>query len=605
MKNIRNILISLAVSLLVVSPVNAYTVKKGDTPFKIWGNNWQENLVKFGISDPKKLPVGLQVEVEGEKMLGISIPTTGALIDTYLATGIQKNDTEMTLANGTTRNGTVLSGYWCFTLDANTPTVEYVCGNVNGTSVTELVRGIDVLDPNISSSTYAYPHRRYATVQSSDYPQLTILSRILNGQETTPGGLTFATNSLSGLTLNPTDPTEAISLGYLTTVTTTGCANASETVRGCSELATAAEAASSTSIGSTGARLVLPASMASSTGGVATTTLPITNTSGKLNANFGGAASSLATLDANSLVVQNPANATSTATAGKIPIADSNGLINTWTTRTNLQNSFVAGEDITAGQPVYIARALGQYLVASSTTGTTQDNSGGANWNAQTFTSSANASSVTAVTFYLSGNGGSISGTMTVSVRAVSGGLPTGSDLGGTCTGTYTSIPNATTQTAVTATCVTPIAINPSTSYAVVVRISTSAGNASIYRSNTAGQGASNSSNSGSSWSAINGPMNYIIWEGRTAGRIYKTSAAVNNDAANNFIGFANTNITSSTSGLVDTNGLSTVLSGLTAGTQYYLGDTAGTVSSTAGTVSRKIGISASSTAMFIRLDNP
>jgi len=304
-------------------------------------------------------------------------------------------------------------------------------------------------------------------------------------------------------------------------------------------------------------------------------------------------------------VVQNPANATSTATAGKIPIADSNGLINTWTTRTNLQNSFVAGEDITAGQPVYIARALGQYLVASSTTGTTQDNSGGANWNAQTFTSSANASSVTAVTFYLSGNGGSISGTMTVSVRAVSGGLPTGSDLGGTCTGTYTSIPNATTQTAVTATCVTPIAINPSTSYAVVVRISTSAGNASIYRSNTAGQGASNSSNSGSSWSAINGPMNYIIWEGRTAGRIYKTSAAVNNDAANNFIGFANTNITSSTSGLVDTNGLSTVLSGLTAGTQYYLGDTAGTVSSTAGTVSRKIGISASSTAMFIRLDNP
>ena len=43
-------------------------------------------------------------------------------------------------------------------------------------------------------------------------------------------------------------------------------------------------------------------------------------------------ASGLASLDGSSLVVQNPANATATATASKIPIADGNGALNTWIT---------------------------------------------------------------------------------------------------------------------------------------------------------------------------------------------------------------------------------------------------------------------------------
>lgn len=43
-------------------------------------------------------------------------------------------------------------------------------------------------------------------------------------------------------------------------------------------------------------------------------------------------ASGLASLDANSKVVQDPANATSTATASKIPIADGSGKLDTWIT---------------------------------------------------------------------------------------------------------------------------------------------------------------------------------------------------------------------------------------------------------------------------------
>lgn len=41
-------------------------------------------------------------------------------------------------------------------------------------------------------------------------------------------------------------------------------------------------------------------------------------------------ASGLASLDASSLVVQNPANATATPTASKIPIADESGKLNGW-----------------------------------------------------------------------------------------------------------------------------------------------------------------------------------------------------------------------------------------------------------------------------------
>lgn len=45
-----------------------------------------------------------------------------------------------------------------------------------------------------------------------------------------------------------------------------------------------------------------------------------------------GVANGVASLDGNTLVVQNPANATATPTANKIPIADSNGKLNAWVT---------------------------------------------------------------------------------------------------------------------------------------------------------------------------------------------------------------------------------------------------------------------------------
>jgi len=49
-----------------------------------------------------------------------------------------------------------------------------------------------------------------------------------------------------------------------------------------------------------------------------------------------GVANGYASLDANGLVIQNPTNATSTPTASKIPIADSNGSLNSWINGQNI-----------------------------------------------------------------------------------------------------------------------------------------------------------------------------------------------------------------------------------------------------------------------------
>lgn len=57
------------------------------------------------------------------------------------------------------------------------------------------------------------------------------------------------------------------------------------------------------------------------------------------------AASGLASLNASSLVVQNPADATATAGANKIPISDSSGKLNSWLGYGNSPGEVCAGDD--------------------------------------------------------------------------------------------------------------------------------------------------------------------------------------------------------------------------------------------------------------------
>jgi len=67
------------------------------------------------------------------------------------------------------------------------------------------------------------------------------------------------------------------------------------------------------------------------------------NGSGKLASGWGGAASTLATLNASTKVVEDPANATATPTASKIPIADGSGKLDAWISVTSTIIGVVIG----------------------------------------------------------------------------------------------------------------------------------------------------------------------------------------------------------------------------------------------------------------------
>lgn len=120
--------------------------------------------------------------------LGSNLPSSPALVDTYLASNIGTTDSSMTLAKGTTNDGISLSGYMCFTLDVNSPQLEYVCGTASGTAVTSMLRGIGFSNPNTTSSALAFTHRRFASVQSTDYPTLQLIVRQLTGVDTLASG---------------------------------------------------------------------------------------------------------------------------------------------------------------------------------------------------------------------------------------------------------------------------------------------------------------------------------------------------------------------------------------------------------------------------------
>lgn len=213
----------------------------------------------------------------------ITVPDTGAVYDSYLASSITATvTTSMTLASGAYNDGTALSGFTCFTLDSGTPSLEYACGTASGTSVTALYRGLRYGNPNGTSSALAFRHGRGSSVKITDYPTLQLLARLALGTDGYQNVIRYD-SSVTTSTISA-DANNLVSVGLLATATSTGCVDASETARGCSQLGTKAQLAAGTSAGSQ-ARIVAPGSAFSATPS-ATTTVPVTGTGGTLAAGF-------------------------------------------------------------------------------------------------------------------------------------------------------------------------------------------------------------------------------------------------------------------------------------------------------------------------------
>lgn len=183
----------------------------------------------------------------------LAIPSVVALFETTLASAISSAATSMTLTSATDKTGTALaSSTYAFIIDENSSSEEMVLADCTGTACVRITRGINPITGTSTTASLQKAHRRGASVKITDGPQLMILSRIINGNGTVPNTLHYA-STLSGISA---DTTAIPDVNYVNSVAIAGASNGSETTKGIIQLATALQAASSTSLGSTGAALV-------------------------------------------------------------------------------------------------------------------------------------------------------------------------------------------------------------------------------------------------------------------------------------------------------------------------------------------------------------
>ena len=221
------------------------------------------------------------LEQESKSFGAIQIPEAPSDFITTLQSSIGTSDTSMTLNAGTLSDGTTLTGYQCFTLDAGTASAEYTCGTASGTAISNLLRGINPTNPAATSTALVYSHRRGADVRITDFPVLQIIKRLVNGQDSFPNALSLD----SGVATSSFTTYDMVTKQYADGIALQGAPSATTTVQGLVQAATIAQIANGVQNGSTGAVLFAPGNLYASTS-PGSQKIAVTQTNGKLNQNF-------------------------------------------------------------------------------------------------------------------------------------------------------------------------------------------------------------------------------------------------------------------------------------------------------------------------------
>lgn len=259
-----------------------------------------------------------------------------------------------------------------------------------------------------------------------------------------------------------------------------------------------------------------------------------------------------------------------------------------------------AGENIIAGQSLIIGDGGGK--TTSQTTEDGGDSFTDTSWLGQTITVEK-AIKITSIVLSLRNNN---LGThqVTASIRATSGGVPTGSDLGSQ---TVTLDASPAPHREYTFTFSSAIAVTPNTVYAIVLRNTSGDSTTSSAQRNSSsvysGGVEVTSTNSGASWSTTTKDLFFKFTEVSTnAGEVYLSDASSGLATAfsSNFIGFAVADTSIGNSTPIQIEGSVTNQSGLSVGSSYYLSNTPGSINSSAGDISKKIGLSISATKLLI-----
>lgn len=281
---------------------------------------------------------------------------------------------------------------------------------------------------------------------------------------------------------------------------------------------------------------------------------------------------------------------------------------NTWTQLADLpvEDSYIsltAGETLVQGNAVYVSdgendTSQSDTSVSSSVTVTTSDT-----WYSQSFT--VPAGTWVGIKKVMIGLTHANAGTQTydwrLSIRANSGGSPTGADIGSLTADASTT--GSTSRENIEFTFSDYVPVTGGTTYHLVLRVTSSinSGQYPVVVNGTAGStGVKKSIDAGGSWSAENGPFYHTIYISSTyIGRVYKTDS----DTAGkyeHFIGFARGAISSGVAGNISIAGAPNIFTGLTLGSYYYISGTAGDITVSDASPTRKVGIAISTTRLLI-----
>lgn len=217
---------------------------------------------------------------------------------TLAGAGAVIGDTSITLKSMKDIDGNTLTMSGTFgdigfgTLEPGSGTLEEqisfsgLTNNTNGTVTLTGVKNVSFIYPYTQTTGLAKTHAGAAPFIISNtsgfYDKLTSKS----DDETITGKWTFPSADPNragiGSDVDTTEAVAFVTLGQLSRTAFTGGTAASETIEGFVQLATKTQAAAGTTTGSTGSRLVLPASMASATGASGTTVAVISQTNGTI-----------------------------------------------------------------------------------------------------------------------------------------------------------------------------------------------------------------------------------------------------------------------------------------------------------------------------------
>ncbi len=219
---------------------------------------------------------------------------------TLSGAGAVTGDTTVTLSSFQTIDGVNLAmtdfGSILFgTLEPGNGTLEEqisatgVVQNSNGTATLTGVMSVTFLSPYTETSGLSKTHAGASSFIISNtsgfYDRL-----VSKGDDETITGIYTFTNPnyprMDTATPFPVDPEQLATKSYADSLTFSGAPNASENTKGISQLPTRAQAAAGTSSGSTGARMVIPTSMATATGASGTTVAVISQTNGTIDPLF-------------------------------------------------------------------------------------------------------------------------------------------------------------------------------------------------------------------------------------------------------------------------------------------------------------------------------